>query len=63
MTAPHAPEDVDEPRLMTRAQVAALFQREPRTISEWARKGLLRPIRIGQAIYFQREDIERILEG
>jgi len=56
-------DDNQQPRLMTRSEVAELFHRKPRTISAWCRNGLLRPLRIGRSVYFSREEIEALLEA
>ena len=46
--------------LLTTAQVAARFGRCPRTIRNWVRAGHLHPVRIGGAVFFHDEDVERL---
>lgn len=48
--------------LMTTREVAQLLRRTERTIRNWVRKGRLKPVRLGRAVYFRRVDIERLLD-
>ena len=47
--------------LMTAREVADLFGRELRTLSNWEREGLLIPIRIRARRYYRRSDVEALL--
>jgi excisionase family DNA binding protein len=46
--------------LMTTAQVAARFVRCPRTVRNWVRAGHLRLVRVGGAVFFREDDVERL---
>ena len=46
------------PEYLTTDQTAGLFQVDPRTIQEWARKGYLPVIRIGHTTRYKRSDVE-----
>ncbi|MBS5905387.1 MAG: helix-turn-helix domain-containing protein [Acetobacteraceae bacterium] len=54
-----APEEKSS--LMTAREVATLFRRTDRTIRNWVARGLLKPVRVGRAVYFRRSDVEKIL--
>jgi hypothetical protein len=48
--------------LLTKAQVGAIFQRVPRSIANWERRGLLRRVPgLGRSVYFRRADVERLI--
>ena len=49
--------------LITIAQAAALFQRTPRTLRNWRKRGWLQAVRIGGGLYFRAADIEALLAG
>jgi excisionase family DNA binding protein len=57
-----APIDLDH-RLLTPAQVAELFQVPRSTVYGLAREGRLPCLRIGRAIRFSQEDLERYLSA
>ncbi len=52
------------PELMTRPQVAERIGTCPRTVRNYERSGLLRPIRLAgkRLVRYRREDVERFLE-
>jgi len=45
--------------LMTQREVAAFFKCEPRTIRNWTRRELLKPIRIGRRTFYCRTEVEK----
>ena len=45
---------------LTAPQVAELLHRDRRTLRNWERRGLLRPVRIGRGIYYRPSDIEAL---
>jgi DNA-binding transcriptional MerR regulator len=50
-------------RLLPAAEVARIFGRTLRTLSNWEKAGLLVPVRIrGQRLY-RISDVERVLDG
>ena len=49
--------------LYTAAQAAAVFQRTTRTLRNWVRSGLLRPIRVGRSLYFSEIELFRVING
>jgi phage terminase Nu1 subunit (DNA packaging protein) len=51
------------PDLLPAADVARLFGRTLRTLSNWERAGLLIPIRIRRQRYFRLRDVEALLRG
>ena len=51
------------PDLLPAADVARLFGRTLRTLSNWERAGLLIPIRIRRQRYFRLRDLEALLCG
>jgi excisionase family DNA binding protein len=56
-----APADEDLPVLLSIAEVARFFDRSPRTIRRWVAAGDLAAIRVGPALYFDRDTIRRQL--
>jgi excisionase family DNA binding protein len=47
--------------LLSTAEVAARFGRTDRTIRRWISVGHLVPVRVGGAVFFHAEDINRLL--
>jgi excisionase family DNA binding protein len=53
---------VDEGNLLTPAEVAKLFQVDPKTVTRWATKGRIRSVRTpGGHRRFRRQDIVDLL--
>jgi hypothetical protein len=46
--------------LMSTAQVAACFNRSPRTVRNWVKVGFLTPVRIGRAVFFRAAEVEHL---
>jgi len=59
----HAEQTTLAPELMTQRQVAEMFQRDPRTIRNWDRRGWLTPIHIGRSAFYRRSDVEKLAES
>jgi phage terminase Nu1 subunit (DNA packaging protein) len=51
------------PDLLPAAEVARLFGRTLRTLSNWERAGLLAPVRIRRQRYFRLREVEALLHG
>jgi hypothetical protein len=51
------------PRLLSIGDVAALFNRSARTLRRWIRLGHLAPVRVGGALFFDPDDIRRLIAG
>lgn len=51
------------PRLLSTADVTAVFDRSDRTIRNWIRQGHLQPVRVGGAVFFRENDIRALLSG
>lgn len=51
------------PRLLTAAEVAAVFRRSERALRDWVRRGHLVPVRIGRAVFFREEEVRALLNG
>jgi predicted DNA-binding transcriptional regulator AlpA len=51
------------PRLLSVANVAAIFGRSTRTIRSWIRQGYLQPVRIGRVVFFREGDIRALITG
>ena len=51
------------PRLLSIAEVGTLFNRTTRTLRRWIRLGHLVPVRIGGALFFNPDDIRRLIAG
>jgi len=50
-------------RLLTKQDVASLFQVSPRTVSRWQSKGLLNPVRINERIVrYPAEQVQALIE-
>lgn len=50
------------PALLTPAEVAALFGVDPKTVTRWARNGLLEPVRtLGGHRRYPAEQVHRLL--
>lgn len=56
--------DIFETRLLTEAEVAALFRVDPKTVARWAQQGKLRSIRtLGGRRRYSEAEIKTILGG
>ena len=51
------------PKLLTAAEVAAVFRRSERALRDWVRRGYLVPVRVGRALYFREEEVRALLGG
>ena len=51
------------PRLLSSDEVGTLFNRTTRTLRRWIRLGHLVPVRIGGALFFDPDDIRRLIAG
>jgi predicted DNA-binding transcriptional regulator AlpA len=51
------------PRLLSTAEVAAVFNRSERTIRSWCRRGYFQPVRVGRAVFFQESDVRALITG
>ncbi|AWV20080.1 hypothetical protein RADP37_04726 (plasmid) [Roseomonas mucosa] len=51
------------PKLLTAAEVAAVFRRSERALRDWVRRGYLAPVRVGRAVYFHEEEVRALLGG
>ena len=69
MTATHDPTPVEGVTinaaasgndLMSTAQVAACFNRCPRTVRSWVKARFLTPIHIGRAVFFRAAEVEHL---
>ena len=55
----------NEPRLLTKAEAAALLRVSLKTLDRWRAAGVLRPVEIGEGIRsvrYRRDDIEALIE-
>jgi excisionase family DNA binding protein len=57
------PTPIEDTRLFSTKEVARTFSRSERTIRNWVRQGLIRPLRVGRAVFFSRDELERIISG
>ncbi len=48
------------PRLLLQREVAEHFRCSTRTIRNWTKKGVLKPIHIGTSTFYQRDEVERL---
>lgn len=51
------------PKLLTAAEVAAVFRRSERALRDWMRRGYLAPLRVGRSLYFREEEVRALLGG
>ena len=51
------------PHLLSSDDVEDLFNRSARTLRRWIRAGHLMPVRVGGALFFDPEDIRRLIAG
>jgi hypothetical protein len=51
------------PRLLSIGDVAQVFDRSARTLRRWIRLGHLVPVRVGGALFFDPDDIRRLIAG
>lgn len=49
------------PRMFSMAEVATMFGRAPRTICSWIARGLLKPIKIGNAVFIPQAQIDALM--
>ena len=49
------------PRLHAVSDVAEMFGRAPRTIRNWIARGLLTPIKVGNAVFIPQDQIDALL--
>ena len=60
---PNGNGDMDE-RLLTPAEVAALFRVDPKTVTRWAKAGKLSSIRtLGGHRRYRADEVKKFLEG
>ena len=53
-------------RILSRADVASRFNRTPRAVDQWARKGLLHKVKLpgsSRAVGFRASEVESLLAG
>jgi predicted DNA-binding transcriptional regulator AlpA len=53
-------------RILSRQEVARRFNRTPRSVDHWARKGLFEKVRLpgsSRAVGFRESDVERLIAG
>jgi excisionase family DNA binding protein len=50
------------PHLYSTRDLAQLFNRSDRTIRNWVRSGLLKPIRVGRSVFFNVAEVARLME-
>ena len=48
-------------KLLSVAEVKAVFGRSSRTVRRWVRQKHLTPIRVGRPLFFQPDDIGRVI--
>ncbi len=51
------------PQMLTVAEVGDMFGRAPRTIRSWIKKGHLRGVRIGNAVFIPVTEIDALLSS
>ncbi len=61
--APDRSSDPSLPKLLTAAEVAAVFRRSERALRDWVRRGYLVPVRVGRAVFFREEEVRTLLGG
>lgn len=49
------------PRMLSIAEVADMFGRSARTIRSWIQKGLLQPVKVGNAVFVPQTQIDALL--
>ena len=49
------------PRMYSMTDIATMFDRAPRTIRSWISRGLLRPIKVGHAVFIPSAQIDTLL--
>ena len=47
--------------LLSGAEVEAIFRRDARTVRRWVAAGHLRPVTVGRAVFFRRDDVVRLI--
>ena len=47
--------------LLSTAEAAAFFNREPRTLHRWRQRDLIRAVRIGRALFYVAADIDALI--
>ena len=51
-----------QPEYLTRKEVAAILKVSLVTLSDWNKKGVLKPYRLGNLIRYKREEIDQALK-
>lgn len=59
--APSASTEAPPLRLLSIAEVGALFNRNERSLRRWEKAGHLIPVRVGRSLFYRREDVERLI--
>ena len=55
--------DGDEEQLITKAEACHLLDRCDSTLSKWAQRGILVPIRRGGQLYYRKSDVLKMYKG
>lgn len=53
----------DEEELMTKSEACHVLQRCESTLTNWAQRGILLPIRRGGHLYYRRADVMKMYKG
>lgn len=55
--------DEEDEELITKSEACHLLQRCESTLTNWAQRGILLPIRRGGQLYYRRSDVMRMYKG
>lgn len=59
---PQAPaKEADPLELLTKKDVCGIFHVKPAALIEWAKRGILKPIKVGARVNYRRSDIEALV--
>ena len=49
--------------MLSIADVAEMFGRSPRTIRSWITRGILKPVKVGNAVFIPETQVKSLLRG
>lgn len=62
-SVPFSPERTSPDSLISKAKACEILDRCDSTLSKWAKRGILSPVRRGRSLYYRLDDVMKIYNG